>query len=208
MTDDFAPASFWDDRYDRSDYLFGTRPAGFVEQQAHHIPDNARVLAVADGEGRNSVWLAKRGMDVTAMDNSQVGLGKARALAAQEGVRVEFQYADILSYAWAAESYDAVLGVYFQFLSPDDRPAVFHGFDAAVRPGGLLMIHGFAPRQVDYGTGGPGKVENMYTLDLLHDAFPGYEVLHEADYDAHVDSGEGHNGTAALIDFVARKPAA
>ena len=205
MTDDFSPASFWDDRYDRSDYLFGTRPAGFVEQQAHRIPDGARVLAVADGEGRNSVWLAKRGLDVTAMDNSQVGLGKARALAASEGVSVDFQLADILSYGWTADSYDVVLGVYFQFLSPDDRPAVFHGMNAALRPGGLLMIHGFAPRQVDYGTGGPGKIENMYTLDLLHDAFPEYEVLHEADYDAHVDSGEGHNGTAALIDFVARK---
>lgn len=208
MSADKPAWNTWDDRYDRADYLFGTRPAMFVEQQASRIPDGARVLAIADGEGRNSVWLAKRGLAVTAMDNSTVGLEKARVLAEREGASVDFRFGDVTTWDWGAESFDVVLGVYFQFAPPPVREQIFRGLDTALIPGGLLLIHGFAPRQVDYGTGGPPHAENMYTLDMLNAAYAGYDILHQADYDAHVSSGVGHNGLAALIDFVARKPTA
>ena len=197
----------WDTRYDRPDYLFGTDPAAFVRRTAALIPPASRILAVADGEGRNSAHLAALGHDVLAMDGSPVALAKARRLAAGRDVTVHFRQADILTWDWAAEPCDALLAVFIQFLGPRDRARVFAGFRAALRPGGLLLLHGYAPRQVDYGTGGPPHRENMYTLPLLEDAFAGFDTLEARDYDAEIAEGEGHHGLSGLVDFVARSPA-
>jgi SAM-dependent methyltransferase len=196
----------WDARYDRPDYLFGIEPAAFVRRTAPLIPPASRILAVADGEGRNSVHLATLGHHVTAMDASPVALTKARRLADARNVTVDFREADILAWDWAAIPVDILLAVFIQFLAPADRTHVFAGFRAALRPGGLLLLHGYAPRQVDYGTGGPPYRENMYTLPLLEDAFAGFGILDSRDYDAEIAEGSGHNGRSALIDFVARKP--
>lgn len=200
------PANFWDARFSQPDYLFGTEPADFLIRHIHFLPPGSRVLCIADGEGRNSVWLAGQGKDVVAMDGSGVALDKARALAARKGVSVDYRQGDVALWDWDAEPFDAVVGIFFQFLTPAARALVFAGLDRAIKPGGLLMLHGYAPRQVGYGTGGPPHSENMYDLALLNDAFPGYEVLFEADYDAEVDEGRGHSGRSALVDFIARKP--
>jgi SAM-dependent methyltransferase len=197
----------WDARYDRPDYLFGTEPAAFLRRTAALIPPASRVLSVADGEGRNSVHLAALGHRVTAMDASGVALAKARRLAEAKGVSVDFRAGDILEWDWAAEPFDAVVAVFIQFLGPADRPRVFRGFARALRPGGLLLLHGYAPRQVDYGTGGPPHRENMYTLPLLEEAYAGWDILAARDHDAEIAEGAGHHGLSGLIDFVARKPA-
>ena len=197
----------WDARYDRPDYLFGTEPAAFLRRAARHIPPGSRILAVADGEGRNPVHLAALGHRVTAMDASPVALAKARRLAEAKGVAVDFREADILAWDWAADPFDALVAVFIQFLAPDDRARVFAGFGAALRPGGLLLLHGYAPRQVGYGTGGPPEAANMYTLPLLEAAFPGWDIIEARDHDAEISEGTGHHGRSALIDFVARAPA-
>lgn len=197
----------WDARYDRPDYLFGTEPADFLRRTAALVPPGSRVLAVADGEGRNSVHLAALGHRVTAMDASGVALAKARRLASAKGVSVDFREGDILTWDWAAEPFDAVVAIFIQFLGPADRARVFGGFARALRPGGLLLLHGYAPRQVDYGTGGPPHRENMYTLPLLEEAFAGWEILEARDHDAEISEGAGHRGLSGLVDFVARKPA-
>ncbi|PQO22827.1 SAM-dependent methyltransferase [Rhodobacteraceae bacterium WD3A24] len=196
----------WDERFATPDYLFGTEPADFLIREGWRIPAGARVLAVADGEGRNSVWLARQGHSVVAMDSSAVGLDKARKLAAGAGVAVDFHHADIADWPWTSAAYDAVVAVFIQFAAPALREAIFAGMARTLKPGGLLLLHGYAPRQVDYGTGGPPARENMYTLPMLHAALPGWEILHEADYDAEIHEGTGHSGVSGLIDFVARKP--
>lgn len=201
------PANFWDARFSQPEYLFGTKPADFLTRHIHFLAPASRVLAIADGEGRNSVWLAGQGMDVVAMDGSGVALDKARALAATAGVSVDYHQGDVTQWDWDAEHYDALVGIFFQFLGPDARAQVFAGLKRALKPGGVLMLHGYAPRQVGYGTGGPPQAENMYDLALLNHAFAGYEVLFQADYDAEVDEGRGHSGRSALVDFIARKPA-
>lgn len=162
---------------------------------------------MADGEGRNSVHLAALGHRVTAMDASPVALAKARRLAEARGVAVAFREADILAWDWAADPFDAILAVFIQFLAPAERARVFAGFGEALRPGGLLLLHGYAPRQVGYGTGGPPEPANMYTLPLLEAAFPGWDILEARDHDAEISEGTGHHGRSALIDFVARAPA-
>lgn len=195
----------WNDRYAQPGYLFGTEPADFLKRHARHLPEGAAVLCVADGEGRNSAWLAEQGYRVTAFDASEVGLEKARQLAEAKGVSVDYHLSGVEDWDWS-RPFDAVVAVFIQFAAPDLRTRLFRWMGQAVRPGGLLLLHGYAPRQVDYGTGGPPHRENMYTTDLLAKAYPDWEMLELRDYDAEIDEGPGHSGRSALVDLVARKP--
>jgi len=201
-----AQDNFWNQRYDSEDYLFGTAPAAFLVNQQAHVPASARTLVVADGEGRNSVWLAERGLDVVAMDGSEKGVAKARKLAEARGVKVDYHLADIFAWDWKAEPFDLVVAVFIQFAPPALRPALFEGLKTAVRPGGTLMLHGYTPKQVEYGTGGPPDPSHLYTEAMLREAFGDFEILRLEAYEAHVDEGTGHSGHSALIDLVARKP--
>lgn len=196
----------WDARYAAEGYLFGTEPAAFVAREAERLPAGSKVLCVADGEGRNSVYLAGLGHDVTAFDPSAVALEKARALANARDVTVAVRQAGVEDWDWSRK-FDVVVGVFIQFAPPAMRAELFAGMARAVRPGGLLLLHGYAPRQVDYGTGGPPDAQNMYTEALLREAFKEFEILHLADYDADIEEGAGHSGRSALVDLVARKPA-
>lgn len=196
----------WNDRYAGEAYLFGTEPAQFLTAQAHRLPAASRVLCVADGEGRNSVYLAALGHRVTAFDAATNALRKAQKLAEAQGVAVDLHEATTDSWDWGDGQNDAVAAIFIQFAAPPDRARLFADIARSLRPGGLLLLHGYAPRQVGYGTGGPPHAENMYTLPLLHAAFPGWDILHEADYDADISEGEGHSGRSGLIDFVAQKP--
>lgn len=197
----------WNERYAGDDYLFGTEPADFLRRAAGWLVPGDGVLCIADGEGRNSVWLAGQGMRVTAFDPAENAVAKARRLAAAKGVEVAFHVTDLDGWDWSRQ-YDTVAGIFIQFVGPADRADLFRRIDRALKPGGLLLLHGYAPRQVGYGTGGPPDPANMYTLDLLRDAFADYEVLRAEDFDADVDEGKGHSGRSALIDFIARKPMA
>lgn len=195
----------WNDRYAGEDYLFGTEPADFLKRAALRLPPASRVLCVADGEGRNSVHLARLGHRVTAFDMSPNAVEKARRLAAETGVDVDLHVSTLEDWAWE-QDFDAVAAIFIQFQGPEDRAVTFANIARAVRPGGMLLLHGYAPRQVGYGTGGPPHEANMYTLPLLREAFAGWEVLDEADYDAVIEEGAGHSGRSGLIDFVAVKP--
>ncbi len=195
----------WDKRYDVPGYLFGKEPADFLKRESGAIPGGSRVLCVADGEGRNSVWLAAQGHRVTAFDASPVAVEKARKLASERGVAPEFQVSAIEEWDWA-QTYDAVVAVFIQFSPPDLRARQFVWLAQAVAPGGVLLLHGYAPRQVEYGTGGPPDASHMYTTDMLSGAFAGFEILRLEDYDAEIDEGPGHSGRSALVDLVARKP--
>ncbi|MFN6951694.1 MAG: methyltransferase domain-containing protein [Albidovulum sp.] len=197
----------WNERYSGDDYLFGTEPAAFLPRAKQWLRPGQTALAIADGEGRNSVWLAAQGLTVAAFDPAGNAVAKARRLAAARGVAVDYHICDLDGWDWS-RAFDVVAGIFIQFVGPQERARLFARIDGALAPGGLLLLHGYAPRQVGYGTGGPPCAENMYTLALLRQAFAGYEVLLAADFDAVVDEGRGHSGRSALVDFVARKPAA
>jgi SAM-dependent methyltransferase len=200
------PLATWNARFAQSDYLFGREPNAFVAREAHRLPPGAQVLCVADGEGRNGVWLAERGCAVTAFDFAPNAVRKAQALAAERGVRLTQATGDIFGWDWDAARYDAVVAVFIQFLAPDERPSVFAGMRRAVRPGGLLLLEGYRPEQLAYGTGGPGKIEHLYTRAWLEAEFAGWDLLHLAEYDAEISEGAAHRGRSALIDLVARRP--
>lgn len=196
----------WNARFAGKDYHYGTEPAAFVVAQGWRFAPGARLLSVAEGEGRNAVWLAAQGLCVHALDGAPNALAKARALAERRGVSLSTEEADLAQYAWPEGAYDGVLGVFIQFAPPALRAATFAGMAQALKPGGLLMLHGFSLRQLGNSSGGPKVAEQLWSLDLLRAAFPGWELLHQADYDAMLSEGPGHSGPAALIDFVARKP--
>lgn len=167
----------WNQRFASDEYLFGTEAAEFLKREAECIPARSRVLSVADGEGRNSVYLAGLGHDVTAMENAPNALAKARKLAADKGVSVTFREADIEHWDWQPEAFDAVAGIFIQFMGPEMRRKIFDGITRTLRPGGLFLLHGYTPKQLDYGTGGPKSEPALYTPERLRTDLPGLEVL-------------------------------
>ena len=204
---DPAQLARWNQRFSDPGYIFGTAPNAFLARQASRLRPGLRALCVADGEGRNSTWLASQGLRVTAFDFSPVGLAKARALAARTRVDVDYRESDIFAWQWEPAAYDVVAVIFTQFMGAEARREVFAGIESTLAPGGLLLMEGYRPEQLAYATGGPKEVENFYTEPALRESFARLEILELAAYDAEVDEGPGHQGMSALIDLVARKPA-
>ncbi len=205
----FDHEAFWSTRYRDAgdDYLFGTEPNKFLASQAAHFGEGVSVLSVADGEGRNAVWLAEQGCAVTAIEISAVALEKAARLARARHVAVDFVQVDIFNWDWPNEAFDAVVGIFIQFAGPDEQARQLAGMKQAVRPGGLLFLQGYTPKQLEYGTGGPSAVENLYTEALLRDVFCDWEIVLLREHDDLIEEGKAHSGRSALIDLAARKPA-
>ena len=206
----FDHEAFWSNRYRDAgdDYLFGTAPNKFLASQAGHFGAGMTVLSVADGEGRNAVWLAEQGCAVTATEISPVALEKAAKLARGRHVAVDFIQADILQWVWPSDCYDAVVGIFIQFATPAERPRQINGMQQAVKPGGLLFLQGYTPEQLVFKTGGPSAAENLYTEAMLRELFAGWEILRLAEHEDVIEEGTAHIGRSALIDLVARKPLA
>ena len=202
----------WNARYQNAgdEYLFGTEPNRFLAHRAALLQGGRTALSIADGEGRNSVWLAEQGLEVTAVEISEVALKKAKRLAAGRGLKVDFVKADILAEDWPpAELHDAfdwVVGIFIQFVGPEGRDRQFAALKRVTAPGGRILLQGYTPKQLDYQTGGPSTVENLYTEELLREAFADWEIEELVDYEDDIAEGSGHRGRSALIGMVARKP--
>ena len=200
----------WSTRYRDAgeDYVFGTTANRFLAAQSALLGSGRTALSVADGEGRNAVWLAEQGLRVTATEISPVALEKARKLAAGRHVEVDFVVADAVAWDYPEAAFDFVVGIFIQFADPVQRERIFAGMARALRPGGHLIVHGYTPKQLEYRTGGPSAVENLYTAELLRTAFAGLDIVHLQEYEDVLDEGVGHKGQSALVGLVARKPAA
>jgi SAM-dependent methyltransferase len=198
--------NLWDRRYAQPDYLFGTEPNAFLARQIGRLQPGWRALAVADGEGRNGVWLAEQGLSVRSIDSSAVAQDKARSLARARGVEMEVDLVDLDAWTWPQAEFDLVAAIFIQFAPPDLRARLFADMARALKPGGLLLLEGYRPEQIAYGTGGPSLSQNLYTEALLREAFADLEILDLLAYDAEVQEGAGHHGRSALIDLVARRP--
>ena len=198
--------AFWDQRYRAPEYIFGTEPNRFLVSQAALFHRGQRVLDIACGEGRNSVWLAQRGCRVLGIDISPLALKKARGLADDNKVEVEFQQADVRQWRWHPGELDAVVSIFIQFAAPAERASLFEGIQRALKPGGVLVLQGYTPRQLEYKTGGPPDAAHMYTESMLRQAFAGMELMHLREHEDTLAEGTKHVGRSALIDLVARKP--
>lgn len=204
---DLTREARWEARFGATeDYLFGTAPNAFLSAEAHRIPSGAKVLAVADGEGRNGVFLAGRGARVHAVDATAAAIAKSRRLAAERGVSLTWEQADLTRWTWPEADYDAVVAIFVQFTTAEERPAFFAGLRRALKPGGLLLLEGYRVEQLEYRTGGPGEASQLYTEALLRDAFADMTILSLRSYDGVIEEGVGHSGMSALIDLVALRP--
>ena len=194
----------WDERFSIEDYLFGAEPAQALVRLEHYLIPQGDTLVIADGEGRNSVYLASRGFRVTASDSSTVANVKAKALAANQNVEVNYQVEDFFDIDWSAKQYDNIVGIFFQFIPPDKIKQVLMALRTAIKKGGTLLIHGYTPQQIELATGGPKDVSLMYTKELFEDVFESVEILVNKEYQMQLGEGSGHKGQSALIDFVAK----
>jgi SAM-dependent methyltransferase len=199
------PAGTWNQRFGGDAYLFGTAPNEWLREHANVWSADQRVLCVADGEGRNSVWLAQRGLQVEAFDIASVGVDKARRLAAAAGVAVDYRVAGCDDYEWPQAAFDGVAAIFVQFADPAMRERLFAHIVDSLKGGGTLLLQGYTPKQLDYRTGGPPIASHLYTEAMLRQAFAALDIVELRQYEAEVSEGSGHHGRSALIGLVARK---
>jgi cyclopropane fatty-acyl-phospholipid synthase-like methyltransferase len=194
----------WESRFRAPDYIFGKAPNAFLKTQAHRLAGGGTALSVADGEGRNGVWLAEQGLDVLSIDYSPAALAKARALAAERGVRLRTEVTDVFAWRWPKKAFDVIAAI-FIFAAPAERSAFFANLKGALKPGGLLLIQGYRPEQLNYRTGGPPDAGRLYTRAILEAGFSDMAELAIREHDSAISEGSAHVGMSALIDLVARK---
>ncbi|MBC7576310.1 MAG: class I SAM-dependent methyltransferase [Tardiphaga sp.] len=195
----------WNSRFAGDDFLFGTEPNNWLREHTGSLPSSSRVLCVADGEGRNSVFLAQQGLTVDAFDISDVAIAKARQLATAVNVTVNFHLADCDSFAWQRSAYDGVAAIFVQFADPALRRRLFTRMTQSLRPGGLLILQGYTPEQLDYKTGGPSELSHLYTETILRELLAELTIKELRVYEEDISEGCGHRGRSALIGVVAQR---
>ena len=199
-------AQFWNERFDKAEFIFGKEPNEYLAQQAeHYLQSGDRVLSIADGEGRNGVWLAKQGLSVVGFDVSDKALAKAKQLALDNQVDITYSLCDSDGFDWQANTYDAIVGIFIQFADPAMRSRIFRQVYAALKPGGIFILQGYTPKQLEYKTGGPSLIEHLYTEEMILDLAQDFEILDLCSYEKELSEGARHTGMSALLGLTARK---
>lgn len=204
MTTVHHPQHTWNQRFAAGHYIFGEEPNAYLRSQGMHLKAGS-ALAVADGEGRNGVWLAEQRLSVDAFDFSENAIKKARLLAKQRSQTVNWQCCNWQSFDWPASGYDNVIGIFFQFAAPQDRSALFSKMDKSLKSGGTLIIQGYTAAQLKFNTGGPGKLDHMYDEAMMREAFPQYDIIDLQTYETQIEEGTAHKGMSGLLGMTARK---
>lgn len=192
---------FWNSRFAEPGYAYGTEPNVFLASQAARLRRGAQALAVGDGEGRNGVWLAQQGLDVLSVDASVVGLEKAQRLAAERGVPLRTEPADLTAWNWPTGAYDVVAAVFVHF-PPAVRARMHAAMYEALRPGGILILEAFTPLQLELKTGGPQAKEMLYTAEMLRADLPRGRMLVLEEMLTDLAEGLHHRGRAAVVRMV------
>jgi SAM-dependent methyltransferase len=195
----------WEGRYGVAEYIFGKEPNYFLASCKPLLPVSGKALAVADGEARNGVWLAEQGLDVLSIDFSPSAQQKAETLAKERGVTIAFERADVHAWHYPDAAFDVVVEIFTQFSAPADRSRKWAGMRKTLKPDGLLIIQGYTPKQLQYGTGGPGQIENLYTRAMLDEAFRGFRDVQIVEEEVDIHEGTSHGGMSAVINLTARK---
>lgn len=194
----------WDERYAEDDYVYGTEPNDFLRAAVANVP-RGRALCLAEGEGRNAVFLAQQGFDVLAVDSSAVGLQKAQRLAEDREVQIETLVADLADYAIEPDSWDLIVSI-FCHLPPDVRRRLHAEVVAGLRPGGVFILEAYTPAQLEWGTGGPPTAELMMTREALTEELDGLEFEEAVERERDVIEGRFHTGRGAVVQVLAHKP--
>lgn len=195
----------WDERYSEAEYVYGKEPNDFLADNFGRIPKGT-VLCLADGEGRNGVFLAQQGYAVTSVDASRAGLAKAERLAAERGVSLRTVQADLADFTIAPASVDGIVSI-FCHLPPAIRKRLHREVVRGLRPGGVLILEAYTPAQIAFGTGGPPVPELTMTLEGLREELAGLDFETGRELERDVIEGKYHTGRGAVVQLIARKPA-
>ncbi len=195
----------WEERYDVDHFVFGIEPNDFLRDNVSMIPIDD-VLCLAEGEGRNAVFLAGTGRRVSSVDLTETGVTKTLRLAAQRGVEVDARVGDLSTYDLGVERWNGVVSI-FAHMPPMIRSDLHHRVVEALRPGGIFLLEAYTPDQIGRGTGGPQSVEMTMTLIALEVELAPLEFLHAVETERVVAEGPGHSGIASVVQIIARKVA-
>lgn len=196
--------NIWNERFHSEEYYYGEEPNVFIQQQAFRLESGQKVIAFAEGEGRNAVFLAKRNLEVTAIDYAESGLQKTKKLARKHSVDVQTQKIDLLEEDVPSEEYDAAIMVYGHFHK-NAQTMVLNKMKKAIKPKGILMLEVFSEEQLKYGTGGPQELDMLYDPKEILAWCKGYEVIHFFYGEQERVAGKAHTGLAHVIQLVVRK---
>lgn len=194
----------WDERYSIAEYVYGKDPNAFLAENVHRLP-MGKSLCLAEGEGRNAVFLAEHGHQVTAVDGSAVGLEKARALAAERGVSIETLVSDLSEYVISSESFDSIISI-FCHVPRDIRGPLHRRVVEGLKPGGVLILEAYRPAQLKMGTGGPPVEGLMMALADVRLELSGLEFILAQETEREIREGRAHTGHGAVVQVIARKP--
>lgn len=194
----------WDTRYDSEEYYYGTEPNDFLRKSVDSIPSGGTVLCIAEGEGRNAVYLATEGFRVTAVDGSSVGLDKLKRLAKERGVIVETRVVDLSDFEIKPNSWDAIVAIWCH-IPAKLRKSIHRASVMGLKPRGVFIHESYHPRQLQYKTGGPPTADLMLTADVLASELGGLHFEYLMEIDREVHEGKGHNGMSAVVQAIARK---
>lgn len=193
----------WDERYSADEYVYGKDPNEFLANAASNIP-KGKVLCLAEGEGRNAVYLATHGYNVVAVDSSSVGLEKAKRLASERGVSIETIVADLTHFDIEPESWDGIVSI-FAHLPPQVRKELHKKVVQGLRPGGVLILEAYRPDQLKYKTGGPPNADFMMTLKSLEEELDGLDFEYGVELDRDIIEGQFHTGKGAVVQIIGKK---
>ena len=193
----------WHEKFSEEEYVYGKEPNEFVVEAASYLPDG-KILCIAEGEGRNAVYLAKQGHEVTAWDYAQAGLDKTARLAEEENVRVAAELHDLADVEWEAEQWDAIVHIFGHLPKPIlDR--TLEGIKKALKPGGMYVSELYTKEQLRYGTGGPKDLEMLIDPKDMLRHFDGYFIQHFFVGEAERNEGKLHTGKAHVVQSIFQK---
>lgn len=194
----------WDQRYSESGYAYGTDPNDFLKASIEFLPENGSVLCLAEGEGRNSVFLARHGFNVTAVDSSPVAMHKTQELAKKHGVRVHSTVADLAEFDLGSKQYDAIISIFCHLLPPL-RKTIHTHVQKSLKDDGIFLLEGYTPKQLQYGTGGPPVKELLMNLHVIQEELSGLDIIHGVELEREVQEGKLHNGIGSVVQYIGKK---
>lgn len=194
----------WDERFSQDGFFYGKEPNDFLRERFSIFKKQGQLLCLAEGEGRNAVFLAEQGFDVTAMDGSVEGFKKLAILAKEKKVTVKTQVADLFKYEMGENQWDGIVSVWCHLPKPIWKK-ILNQVAIALKPGGAFLLESYTPDQIKLGTGGPPTVDLMATLQELKEAFVGFDLVHGEELNREIHEGKGHNGLSAVVQFIVLK---
>ncbi len=193
----------WDERYSADEYAYGTAPNSFLEQNFGSIP-KGKVLSIAEGEGRNSVFLARHGYTVTAVDSSIVGLKKAEKLASENKVQIECIHADLAEFDFGENKWEGIVSIFCP-LPSELRKQIYKKVISSLKPGGVFLLEAYTPEQIKHGTGGGSNTDTMQSKNSLSTELAGLKFKHLTELERDVVEGIYHTGLGAVVQMIAEK---